>query len=448
MDPPSCSKSASTDSLEYDLPELPSLPQNERGISPEQSSKSSAPVRHLRPTECSICGKPANGYHYDVPSCNGCKTFFRRLCISEKNFLCKATGDCYDLTKPNRPMKCRPCRYEKCIMSGMNPLAMQVDEKEATAGNFQKLTKRANISSCKNDEEYENDKIHQLVKKQIIEHITSKEAMMQKVVGAVNYLEMKIHKFRLSSYNPHWKNLPNLEGFLKMGTIISLATTTEPMPGWPLKASPVPPKPPNFSMANGPQYSPNKKQWLMYDLMLSIEYAKAFGFFTELDFKDRMILMKYVALALMNLQISYYTVSRKYDSIVHPDGSMPPAKVGMVYNETVMSIAPLIRFEIEKTEFALLKAICLCNPAVPNLSDHAREILSKEREQYADALFDHCLRNRRDGPTQFAELIGMVDLLERQQRMQKDLHLLHVAPFVAKIPSEHKMWLVEDIMND
>lgn len=85
--------------------------------------------------------------------------------------------------------------------------------------------------------------------------------------------------------------------------------------------------------------------------------------------------------------------------------------------------------------------------AVPNLSKHAQEILAQEREQYADALFDHCLRTRKDGPGQYAELIGMVDLLERQQRMQKDLHLLHVAPFVSKIPAAEKMYLIEDIMN-
>lgn len=85
--------------------------------------------------------------------------------------------------------------------------------------------------------------------------------------------------------------------------------------------------------------------------------------------------------------------------------------------------------------------------AVPELSTHAQKILAKEREQYADALFDHCIRSRTNGPAQFAELISMVDILERQQRMQKDLHLLHIAPYASKFPQNDRMLLVDDIMN-
>ncbi|KAF1751993.1 hypothetical protein GCK72_018547 [Caenorhabditis remanei] len=447
MDSPSCSKITSTDSAEFDLPELLSVTQNEHRSS---SSESPAPVRHLRPTECSICGKTANGYHYDVPSCNGCKTFFRRLCISEKHFACKANGDCFDLTKRATPNKCRACRYEKCISAGMNPMAMQVDEKEATAGNFKKLTKRVNRSASRDSEDEDEDhelQIEKMTKKQVIKNIATIENKMQRMVETLSYLESKVRNFRMSAYNPDWKKLPGLEGFLIMANQISIADKSGPMPGWPMKAQSPPPKPPNFAMQKGPQYSPDKKQWLLYDLMVTIEYAKTFMFFHRLDIKDRLILMRYVTLALMNLHISYFSMLRKFDTVIHPDGSQPPMKLGMVYTEVVMSISPLIRCEIQEAEFVLLKAICLCNPAVPDLSPHAQEILAKEREQYAEALFDHCLRNRKDGLGQFAELIGMVDLLERQQRMQKDLHLLHVAPFVAHIPPENKMRLIDDIMN-
>ncbi|CAI2354861.1 unnamed protein product [Caenorhabditis sp. 36 PRJEB53466] len=453
MDAPGCSQvCSSSGSADYDLPELPSvLPTSptRSASNAKSSSKSGQPVqRHARPTECSICGKNASGYHYDVPSCNGCKTFFRRLCISEKNFACKANGNCFDLMVRDKPIKCRACRYQKCISAGMNPLAMQVDEKEATAGNFKKLTKRPKQESI--DEEIEEDE-HQhdkrIVTKQTINELNSLENKMQKMVDLLVYLESKVEKFRASSYNPDWKTMTGLEGFLLSSNQISVADKAGPMPGWPLKTDCSPPKPPNFAMQKGPQYSPDRKQWLIFDLMTTVEYAKTFMFFHRLDLRDRMILMRYVTLAIMNLHISYFTVSKKFDTIIHPDGKLAPQKKGMVYAETVMSISPLIRCEIQSTEYVLLKAITLCNPAVPDLSNHAQEILSGEREQYADALFDHCLRNRKDGPAQFAELIAMVDLLERQQRMQKNLHLLYVAPFVSKIPVAERMHLVEDILN-
>lgn len=86
-------------------------------------------------------------------------------------------------------------------------------------------------------------------------------------------------------------------------------------------------------------------------------------------------------------------------------------------------------------------------PAVPDLSAKSQEIISLERVKYADALFNYCLRSRSDGPPHFAQLIQIIDVLERQQRMQKDLHLLLVAPKVAKLPKDLVMRVIEDIMD-
>lgn len=52
----------------------------------------------------------------DVASCNGCKTFFRRTIVLNKTYMCKKKGKC-DLFEGER---CRACRFDKCILSGMN----------------------------------------------------------------------------------------------------------------------------------------------------------------------------------------------------------------------------------------------------------------------------------------------------------------------------------------
>lgn len=85
--------------------------------------------------------------------------------------------------------------------------------------------------------------------------------------------------------------------------------------------------------------------------------------------------------------------------------------------------------------------------AVPDLSHHAQEILSKEREKYADALFDYCLRTRNDGPSHFAQLMQIFDVLERQQKLQKDLHLLYILPTLAHAPKCLVIRVIEDIME-
>lgn len=43
---------------------------------------------------CKICGDKSKSYHYDVPTCNGCKTFFRRTVITRRVHKCIQGGNC------------------------------------------------------------------------------------------------------------------------------------------------------------------------------------------------------------------------------------------------------------------------------------------------------------------------------------------------------------------
>ncbi|VDL63980.1 unnamed protein product [Nippostrongylus brasiliensis] len=45
-------------------------------------------------TLCVVCEDIATGNHYSVPSCNGCKTFFRRAVVNNRTFTCMGNGDC------------------------------------------------------------------------------------------------------------------------------------------------------------------------------------------------------------------------------------------------------------------------------------------------------------------------------------------------------------------
>nr|CAD2123584.1 unnamed protein product [Meloidogyne enterolobii] len=60
--------------------------------------------------------------------CDGCKHFFRR-CISNKNIIkCKNNGGC-DVSKGS--LKCKSCRFDKCILSGMNLMTLRGNNSEA-----------------------------------------------------------------------------------------------------------------------------------------------------------------------------------------------------------------------------------------------------------------------------------------------------------------------------
>ncbi|VDK47635.1 unnamed protein product [Anisakis simplex] len=76
-------------------------------------------------TLCVVCEDLATGNHYSVPSCNGCKTFFRRAIVNNRTFACMGTGDC-PVNKGVR-CACRHCRFNKCLQVGMDKKSIQND---------------------------------------------------------------------------------------------------------------------------------------------------------------------------------------------------------------------------------------------------------------------------------------------------------------------------------
>ncbi|CAR99001.1 Protein CBG27371 [Caenorhabditis briggsae] len=68
---------------------------------------------------------------------------------------------------------------------------------------------------------------------------------------------------------------------------------------------------------------------------------------------------------------------------------------------------------------------------VPDLSYNAQVILTNDRCRIVNVLFDHCLRNTKNGPSRLAELLGIFSVLESQQNMQRASYTLSIAPFIS-----------------
>uniref|UniRef100_A0A8C3NCE8 Nuclear receptor subfamily 1 group I member 3 n=1 Tax=Geospiza parvula TaxID=87175 RepID=A0A8C3NCE8_GEOPR len=66
---------------------------------------------------CAVCGDRANGYHFHVLSCEGCKGFFRRSILKGVRFTCPLARRCA-VTKAKR-RQCQACRLQKCLDVGM-----------------------------------------------------------------------------------------------------------------------------------------------------------------------------------------------------------------------------------------------------------------------------------------------------------------------------------------
>ncbi|XP_055541787.1 nuclear receptor subfamily 2 group E member 1-like isoform X1 [Wyeomyia smithii] len=75
---------------------------------------------------CKVCGDRASGKHYGVPSCDGCRGFFKRS-IRRYNlnleYVCKEGGKCVvDVSRRNQ---CQACRFAKCLQANMRREAVQ-----------------------------------------------------------------------------------------------------------------------------------------------------------------------------------------------------------------------------------------------------------------------------------------------------------------------------------
>jgi len=77
--------------------------------------------------DCPICGDKANGLHYGVYTCEGCKNFFKRSVVmtQKKPYICNNQHNCdvrivIDMSGIKRKgARCQACRYTACLDAGM-----------------------------------------------------------------------------------------------------------------------------------------------------------------------------------------------------------------------------------------------------------------------------------------------------------------------------------------
>ncbi|KAI1690872.1 zinc finger, c4 type (two domains) domain-containing protein [Ditylenchus destructor] len=70
-----------------------------------------------------VYGSGNEGLSYHLPVIHRrCKSFFCRSLLASKTYACKFYGMCGLIIGINR---CRACRFDRCVLGGMNPRAMQ-----------------------------------------------------------------------------------------------------------------------------------------------------------------------------------------------------------------------------------------------------------------------------------------------------------------------------------
>ncbi|MGH0150111.1 UNVERIFIED_CONTAM: hypothetical protein FKN15_016468, partial [Acipenser sinensis] len=87
-----------------------------------------ADVGRAQPVEyCVVCGDKASGRHYGAVSCEGCKGFFKRSVRKNLTYSCRSNQDC--LVNKHHRNRCQFCRLKKCLDMGMKMESVQSERK-------------------------------------------------------------------------------------------------------------------------------------------------------------------------------------------------------------------------------------------------------------------------------------------------------------------------------
>ncbi|CAD6185318.1 unnamed protein product [Caenorhabditis auriculariae] len=377
----SSNSSTSPDSLsplnsppaEYSTSQCSSSGANKINIPAKRAIKKIRNVRKSDKYHCIVCGDKPTGYHYDVLSCNGCKTFFRRTIINNRTFKCTKGGNC-QFTKDFR-CACRACRFEKCVKVGMNKTAIQYptkseeyDEADVSGDDFQPTTSERNSHG-------------------LTERLQNKQLFALQCVDAIVARERAAHSFRRCDFqNIHLSQ--SLKDLLREPSILGKTS---------------------------PEYKPSKlytenpiKFWMLCDLYLVVEFAKTFDAFRLLSEDDQTILIAHIGGLLHIASQSYYSYyDTKSKSLTFPDGlnalqrkSQDTRANGSCFRESFsqyylemynLPVMKLMESGLNEREFAFFKAIALFSPNEMEMSRIGREIVAEERHRITELLRQYLL---------------------------------------------------------
>ncbi|KAI6195803.1 hypothetical protein M3Y94_01031100 [Aphelenchoides besseyi] len=380
----------------------------------------------IGPSECAVCGSPTSHCHYDVPSCHGCKAFFRRSVINGGYYVCEHDLECQ---VRSGVFRCRSCRYDACLRAGMNVAGVR-------------LPNNADYEKIISQYEKRKRKIEQETTVPVKYVPRFEQTADSRVVDALTFIEMKFSRLRASTFNgiSYYTDL-NAANLLQKRSELGNADKYE------VKLQ--------TSLGNNNNGHYFGRHYLVVDLILTVEQLKTMPFFYQLDAFDQEALVMHVVLVNTALSEAFYSYTQNSQSIIYPTHDTPLAgRAAMVpnvhrkfpdllpieYDVFVRHIETLSRVLPEPEDYCLLKAMIYSHAETPGLSDYARELLEQSRELYSTAL-----RRRLQaklgtlpGARKYADLVNMIESFFHFAQKKRELHVfigIHEKAFHMRQPS-------------
>ncbi|KAI1708336.1 ligand-binding domain of nuclear hormone receptor domain-containing protein [Ditylenchus destructor] len=333
------------------------------------------------PTKCCVCGHPTKFWTY----------------------VCKLNGMCSRMNGINR---CRACRFDRCVLVGMNPRAIQF---------------MTSVDVAKFSDTVANRRTGPVFE----------ETIEDKIIQSLVYVELKVQKIRESSRWPSESvRCQNIRELLESNheNVLAHADQYPKELKWPFTRLA------DIEKEHWLEVREGRPKWITLDMFLCIEMARTMPVFSQLDYNDQAALLKQIVLANTLLLQAFYSHQMKSETLVFPNG-FTPTKLPSVYRlkriiETMKLIScrtmvPISRIQMTMEEFVLLKAIIYSHPAIHGLSERGRVLLEKESIRYSKTLMKH-LQSRMGavpGAKKYAEIISFVGCLFHCAQRLRELYI-------------------------
>ncbi|GMT04553.1 hypothetical protein PENTCL1PPCAC_26727 [Pristionchus entomophagus] len=386
---------------------------------PNTNSKSPIPkkfknVRKSDGLQCDVCGDKPSGYHYDVLSCNGCKTFFRRTLITGRAFSCAKREKCV-FDKAFR-CACRACRFKKCVAVGMNAKGIQ------WPSSCLPIKRESSSSISISEDDYSTDLSDSPSNSRAVDLLPQTIVNVSELAYCGEIFDLLRKEDRISSIRDKCSLFTShkLSDILSMPVIIGSS-----QPSTRLRK-----RTEYFTKL----YSINPiKFWMISDLHLVTEYSKSFPAFNELSQMDKMALLAHMGGLQLMLSQSFYSAKNGHGTIAFPDGTIALEEIDNnsyrcstvlrtvntpwvveLFSHPVQLLKDL---NLSDASYALLRAVALFSPVDDDLSPEGRRLISTERERLTDLLTRRLFSEH--GAQAPNKMVGIQSMIQTMYRLNE-----------------------------
>ncbi|XP_060924691.1 photoreceptor-specific nuclear receptor-like [Limanda limanda] len=406
------------------IPMMPSCSPSEScasgGSDDSRGAKSPAPGKALSPAlVCRVCGDTSSGKHYGIYACNGCSGFFKRSVRRRLIYRCQAgTGMCA-VDKAHRN-QCQACRLKKCLQAGMNKDAVQNERQPRSTAQVRldsidvdpdkdhlTTTREPTSSSSSSSTSSSSSSVITWP------HITSSMSITSSVAPQRCISPQNNHRFMAS--------LMTAETCAKLEPE-DVDENIDVTSNEPERASS------EYHMALYPSSSENVYETSARLLFMSVKWAKNLPVFSNLPFRDQVILLEEAWSELFLLCAIQWSLP--LDSC--PLLSLPDLCPGMQGKTSYTSLDLRLlqevfsRFKalaVDPTEFACLKAIVLFKPETRGLKDP--EQVENLQDQSQVMLGQHIRSHYPSQPARLGKLLLLLPSLRFVNSERIELLFFH-----------------------